>query len=307
MQLTSPAQRQLAFAQLLAAAQDEAALRAVLDVFESLRRDGIRNGAEWATFWAEVIERDPKLAVSLSKIEGRDAAWRAGVASLIAHEWAVRDPQAAIAWLDQDTRFQGKDLDNATLSLLSGFAGRDPRGATTYALGIIAQDDPLFGDTAYILSSAAMQRGGPDALFAWFEALPDDTLKHRLFPSVSNRLERLSLDQRAAWLASQAASPYRNDLAYRDFAGQWAETDPAAALAWVLSLPPSPRDGSVAGLGYAVFPWLERDLTGFTAHFQHLPEAQQQAIVSTVRQITSDPKFPSKKRLPGLAFLQSLK
>lgn len=306
--ITSPAQRQLAFARLLSETRDEAALREILDVFAAQAKDGKRHGAELSAFWSELMARDPKAAVAFSeRYNSDDPAWQAGVARRLAYEWALKDPQAAISWLAGNEKLTGRDLDGATLSLLSGYAGRDVAAATTYALGIIRQDDPLFGDTAFILSSAALQKGGVDGLLAWFDGLPDEQLKQRLFPSVSNRLESTSREQRAQWLAAQAAMPYRNDQAYRDFVGGWAEEDPAAALGWVLALPPSPKDGSTVGLGYAVFPWLERDAAGFTAHYRSLPPARQQEIVRTIQQITKDPKFPDRKRLPGLAFLESVK
>ncbi len=306
LQMPSPAQRQLAFVQLLASVQDENGLRLLLDAFETLRKQGKRNGAEWSAFWSEMVARDPALAVRLYQTSERGRDWQASVASLLAFEWAARDPGAAITWLASDTRLEAKALDAATLSLLSGYALRDSHAATNYALKVIAQNDPLFGDMAFILSSAALQSGGKEGLFAWFDALPDEALKHRLFPSVSNRLERLSLEERAAWLSSQSTNTWRNDLAYRDFAGAWAEQDPQAALEWVFTLPPSPRDGGITGLGYAVFPWLEKDFNGFTSYFHSLPENRRQEIVRTLRQITSDPKFPDRKRQPGLAFLNSV-
>lgn len=307
LEISSPAQRQVAFATLLASVNDEAGLRAILDVFDTFYKQGKRHGAEWFTFWSELVARDPKAAAALSASYSNDPKWQANVAGILAHEWAAKDPEAAIRWLAANNALSESDLDDATLSLISGYASKDVKAATGYALQVFPQNDPRFGDMAYILSSVAMQQGGPEGLYAWFDSLADDTLKQRLFTSVSNRLERTNVETRAAWLTAQAAAPYRNDQAYRDFVGAWAKDDPSAALAWVFSLPTSPHDGSRVGVGYAAFPWLETDLPGFTRYYQTLPQPHQQEVVRAIQLITKDPKFPERKRVPGLAFLQGLK
>jgi hypothetical protein len=303
----SPAERQLAFADLLNRTRDEAGYRAILDVFARLYKEGRRNGPEWIAFWSELVARDPVAAAALSQNYNSDPKWQAGVAGLLVHEWALRDPAAAIAWLDANTSLTGKDLDMATLALLSGYAERDVRAASAYALSVIKQDDPLFGDMAYVLSTTALNKGGKEGLFNWFDQLPNDELKHRLFPSVSNRLERISMQERASWLTAQAGSSYRNDQAYRDFARAWAKEEPATALGWVFSLARSPHDGTQVGVGYASFQWLQKDIAEFHRHYQTLPQAQQAEIVRAIKLATADPKFPNPARQAGLSFLDGLR
>ena len=85
--ITSPAQRQLAFARLLSETRDEAALREILDVFAAQAKDGKRHGAELAAFWSELMARDPKAAVAFSeRYNSDDPAWQAGVARRLAYE-----------------------------------------------------------------------------------------------------------------------------------------------------------------------------------------------------------------------------
>jgi hypothetical protein len=54
------------------------------------------------------------------------------------------------------------------------------------------------------------------------------------------------------WLAELANTPFRPDSEIGEHAATIASNDAAAAVAWVASLPPSPRDGHYSGIGRTV-------------------------------------------------------
>ena len=293
---------------LIGETRDLAGLRAILARLEADRTAGENTyHFEWDVFWDELIQHDPAAAAALNDEYTSDPVWREGVASLLAYKWALQDPKAAIAWLAGNKALSGEALEDTKGGLMLGYAEKDLAAATRYALAVMKPDDPRFGRA---LSIAAMKKGGVEGLLAWFEGLPNEELKGKVFAKVSDELgnkKKVARDVRAAWLAGQAGMSYRDDQAYRDFVGDWAKEDPAAALVWVMGLPKSPKDGSPVALESAVFPWLEKDAASFTAHFRGLPRERQAEIVRTVEVITKDPKFPEQKRMPGLAFLQAVR
>ncbi len=300
------AKRLLDFAKLLASTHDEAGLRAILASFMARYKAGKRNSEEWGTFWSELVSRDPKMAAALIDSYGNEPKWQSGGLAMVAYEWAKKDQQAVIAWLSGHTNLTDNAFDGVTINLIAGFADKDPVAAAAYALSVIKKGDKLWGDTSWVLTNAAMQAGGAKGLQSWYEALPDEAARTRLFYSVAQRLGRESLETQIQWLTAKAGYEGRDDRNYRDAAATWAETNPAAALDWVFSLPPSAKEKGTVGVGYAAFPWLVKDVAGFTQHYQNLLPAQQQEIVSVVRIAINDPKTSTAKRDAGAAFLKNV-
>ena len=300
------AKRLLDFVKLLASTHDEAGLRAILASFMARYKAGKRNSEEWGTFWSELVSRDPKMAAALIDSYGNEPKWQSGGLAMVAYEWAKKDPQAVIAWLSGHSSLTDNAFDGATINLIAGFADKDPVAAATYALSVIGKGDKLWGETSWVLTNAAMQAGGAKGLQSWFDALPDEAARTRLFYAVAQRLGRESLETQIQWLTAKAGYEGRDDRNYRDAAATWAETNPAAALDWVFSLPPSAKEKGIVGVGYAAFPWLVKDVAGFTQHYQNLPPAQQQEIVNVVRTVIGDPKTSTAKRDAGATFLKSV-
>jgi hypothetical protein len=302
----SPTQRQLGFSKLLSETRDEAALRAILGVFMRLGAEGKRHGDEWSLFWAEMVSRSPKFAADLAvSLKDKPDSQRGAVA-MVSYEWARRDPQAVMAWLDSQPDLPQKTLDSATVNLIGGYADKDLHGATRYAMEVIPEGDSAWGDTAWVLTSTAMNRGGEVGLTSWFEGLPLAS-KQRLFFSTANALNRKSRETQVNWLTNQASNPWRDDKSYREVAQAWADTEPQAALEWLYRLPPSPKEGGIVGIGYAAFPWMVKDLEGFKRYFHSLPPERQKPVIDSVSNAVTNPKMDETKRQAGNAFLGSLK
>jgi hypothetical protein len=300
------AKRLLDFAKLVASTHDEAGLRAILASFLARYKAGKRNSEEWGTFWSEMVSRDPRMAAALIDSYGDEPKWQAGGLAMVAYEWAKKDPQAVIDWLTSHTNLTDHAFDAATVNLIAGYADKDASAAAVYALSVIKKGDKLWGDTSWVLTNAAMQAGGAKGLQRWYDSLPDDVARERLFYSVAQRMGRESLETQVQWLTTQATNAQRDDRSYRETAATWAETDPAAALTWVFNLPPSAKENGIVGVGYAAFPWLVKDVAGFTQHYQTLPQAQQQEIAKVVRIVVNDPKNTAEKRDAGAVFLKNI-
>lgn len=306
--IANATERRAAFDKLMAETMDIAGIKAVLKTFTEMFKAGRPFDSEWRTFWRLVAHRDPQMAMALIDSYGPAEKWYAGAVSMAIQEWAGLDPQAAMSWLDANHTLSGPALDGATLNLIYGYATRDLRAATEYGLKVVGQDSPIFGDMAFALSRSAVQQGGTAGLFAWFEALPDDAVRTRLFPSISNRLGEIDPEQQRAWLAAQATMPWRNDDTYRNMLGSWAKSDPRAAMDFAVQLPRSPQSGQYVGLAYAAYEWLVIDPAAFAAYFNAIPPGElREGILAAIKQPLSDKNFPNRKREPAVRFLESVK
>jgi hypothetical protein len=301
----STARRQLEFAKLLSETRDEAGIRAILAVFRERYHAGKRDSAEWRLIWSELVERDPKAAAALVDSYVDDPKWQAGGLAAVAHDWAVKDPQSAIAWLASHQGLTDNALDNATFSMMAGYAENDLIAATAYAMSVFGPGDNLWGDTSWVLTSTALQSGGVKGLTSYYESLPEAS-QRRLFIATSNRLGVVGLQTKVEWLTAQAASLLRHDTPYREAAQAYAEEDPAAALKWVFSLPASPTEGKVVGVGYASFPWMAKDYDKFFRHYQTLIPDQQRQILTAVQEASQNPKLTEAKRAAAVKFLTDL-
>jgi hypothetical protein len=264
--------------------------------------------AEWDSFWHVIGHRDPRATIALIESYGPAEKWYGGAIRRTLEEWGSSDPLAAIHWLEGNQALTGQALDAATLNLIYGYAGRDLKAATAYALSVIKTDDPLFGDLTYALTKNATQQGGVEGLLSWFRSLPDNAVKQRAFQAVSMRLGQVDREQARAWLTEEAGNPYRNDQTYREFIGAMAATDPKGALDYAFSLPASPHEtGVTVGVGYAAFEWLMKDVNAFTTYYHALPTpAQKEQIVYALNNALKDPNFPLRKRTPAEQFLKGL-
>jgi hypothetical protein len=302
---SSSAQRQLEFAKLLTSTSDEAGIRAILAVFRERYHAGKRDSAEWQLLWSELVGRDPRAAAALIDSYADDPKWQASGLAMVAHDWAKKDPQAAIAWLATHDGLTDNALDMATLNVMAGYAENDLSAATAYSMRVLEPGDKLWGDTSWVLTNTAMQKGGAKGLTDYFEALPEES-KQRLFIATANRLGSVSIQTKMQWLAAQAGNAYRNDASYRETAETFAGEDPVAALKWVFSLPPSPKEGKIIGVGFASFPWMVKDLNGFIGHYRSLSPDYQQQIFTAVEEASRNPKMGGAKHDAAVQFLSSV-
>ena len=306
--LANATERMAAFEKLLAATTSKAGIKGILQALIEIRKTGRNFDSEWGKFWHVVGHRDPKAAIAMAESYGPGEKWYPGAVWIAIQEWAGLDPQAAMKWLDGNQSLTGNALDGATLNLIHGYATRDLKAATDYALKIIRTDDPIFGDAAYALTRSALEQGGTAGLFSWFDALPSDALRERLFGSIASRLYELDPEQQRAWLAAQASKPYRNDDTYRNMIGGWAQNDPRAAMDFAVQLPLSPQSHTYVGLAYAAYEWLVKDPEGFNSYFQTLPPGDlRTGMINAIKGPLADKNFPNKKREPAVKFLEGVK
>jgi hypothetical protein len=235
--ITQPTERLAALQRLLAETTDLDGLDGILEAYQILFRAGRRFDPEWQAFWHGIAARDVQTALSLIQKHGPDSPWNAAALSMTLNEWGGRNPAAAIPWLAaHESELQDHSFDEATLGLISGYADHDLAGAAKYALTVVKPDDPLSDRVTSALARRAMQQRGATGITAWFDGLGSDEERQRMFRAVADNLGSAGLEARIEWLTAKASAPYRNDVSYRDAAGQLAGADPSAAMDFVINV-----------------------------------------------------------------------
>jgi hypothetical protein len=167
---------------------------------------------------------------------------RAFRASIIA-EWAVRDPRAALAYL------QEKDKGNAG-QLIREWLRLDPQAAISHLL----TDEKMRGELRGVLSEIA--RVAPARLAEAVSVLPKsdsrwDTTAQDAFAIFAAK------DPDTARAAAESITGVLRGQALAGVAKTWAENDGAAALAWAQGLPEGEaRDAALKG---ALIGWAKYD------------------------------------------------
>lgn len=273
LRIPNPRRRLIAFLRQLdslTAAEAPALQQLILDLYRS---DGLEATEEWAAFIQRWGEMDGGAAAThfLGKTGEPWVGW--GLEHIMSG-WASKDPAAAAAWLN--AHGDNPHFDQALKGIVSGMAETDPAAATHVALSALPEGNRTMASNYLEQLAETVERAGKNpAMLAWFEALPVDAngigIKNAAFGHVWWRLKSASMEEAAAWLASNAAQPWRNDRQYGETTAIMAQKDPVAALDWAGSLPPSPVDGRWPGVSATLAEWTQRDPAAAAAYANNQP------------------------------------
>ena len=123
------------------------------------------------------------------------------------------------------------------LPMVEGWARSDRRDELDEYLA--AQPPSVYRQRATAALANEILKGGPDELIAWvdsIEADPENAFKRTAFQRAANALAQIDPVRAARWLDEHLGRPYAM-RAPNVVARHWAETDPAAAMSWLVSLP----------------------------------------------------------------------
>jgi hypothetical protein len=229
-------------------------LDAVLAAYDSVSIDaGDVELILLADWWASF---DPEAAETWSL-----TSWRAahpGVRTAVFRAWGRSQPETAVlrAALTQGERIP---------YLRAAVTGWDESGRP--GLFELLRDMGATADRQMLADAMVRRRvlrEGPEATFAWAEALPEDedSLKLHVFQRVASTVADFDPERAAGWASKHAGQPYAWDLPRR-VGRRWAKRDPKAAMAWLASLPPS--RGRDVGVREAYLVWLQQDRAGALA------------------------------------------
>jgi len=164
------------------------------------------------------------------KEQGTDAALKA---------WAAQNPADALQWIkDNPGSAPTSTLQARYLAAFAGYAAADPQGAfaAANALGGTTPADQRLKNQAMqtIMSSLTDQGKFTDATTLAGQ-LPDGNLKNQALASIAGNWAQSNPADASAWVAGMTDPQLRSALGGQ-VAGQWAATDPAAAANWAAQM-----------------------------------------------------------------------
>ena len=197
--------------------------------------------------------------------QAQPAAWRPILTREAIQAWGSRDPQGALAALegieDAGTR------DRLRSSLVSAWArSPDKAGVLAYVSAL----PPERGRDSYLAQLVAeTAKGGPEAVIAWAEAIPDDApgdFKRAAFRLAAGAVAHADTARAAGWYEAHRDDPYSAG-SLEVIARRWVADDPPALFDWLESLTErGPRDAERRrALALGIRLWIEADRNAASA------------------------------------------
>lgn len=213
---------------------------------------------------------------------------------LLAHTWGTVDGAGSLAALKDGS---DKDDIRARLSVMSGWAGKDPDGALAWIKAQEA-DKSSSPDDLRLLKSGLI-RGvaaqNPDAAMGMLASM-DEKERAPLMGIIAREQYRLGMDAAAAW-AGNIADPAQRASAMASLLRQHAEEDPAKAAAWLSARPDLMGDGMAVGA--LARQWADQDPGAAIQWISSLPEgaARNEAWEDAMRSWSKDDPLASSTYL----------
>ncbi|MEK7951991.1 hypothetical protein WKV53_15860 [Luteolibacter sp. Y139] len=194
-------------------------------------------GAERSLILQAWAERDPNSAVAFLQ-QGNANDWERETAL---STWAANDPQAAFAWAA--TAPDEGDVNNWLLGATRGIAASDPLLARDY----LAQLEGRTRDEAINAMKPYVTQFGFDYSASWLSGLTDDNLRNQASRDLARDMARLDPAQAGQWNAAITDVNTRRDVS-ETVSDAWARQDLASARTWVEHLPEDTRTEAAEGV-----------------------------------------------------------
>src|SRR5262249_49472144 len=135
--------------------------------------------------------------------------WRPTLAREAIYAWGFRDPRGALAALEEieDATTRGR----VRWSLVSAWARSPDKAGLLAYLSALPPEQRADRDRYLFRLVAETAKGGPDAVIAWTEAIPDDApgdLKRAAFRLAAGAVAPADATRPAGWDAAHPGDPY---------------------------------------------------------------------------------------------------
>jgi hypothetical protein len=250
------------------------------DVDEAAKRDALRSIA------FHLVESDPQRAVAVV-MDNSKGATRDGSLFSVVHQWASRDPDAALAWATSATFKSARERSQAMSSIMSQIAQNDPDRALKLVLestdprfqrdaissvfnGMVQKDPKAALEAAKRLPPSLRRQAESSAFSQWHSNDPEAAFEYvkSLKPSAENRrlcevigshtynLDPEQMEERGRWLLQNGVGR-ESQWALRNIAGNLAQSDVNRAIAFAQTLPAG--DTQRDAISSAVSHWANND------------------------------------------------
>ena len=210
-----------------------------------------------------LIRSAPGTALELMRRLMAEPEERHHLVADVMRSWAEMDPDKALEWLFQNAGDFPEEMAGLAEVVIHAAAVSRPNAmlrAVETAVSARQINDADAAGLAKVALSELWQQGHRDtvraALQRWSGTELSTLLNNTLYEHVAHWLAGESASDAAVWLRNMPPSAGR-DLALAKVAAIWSGHEPAAALAWCLTL--SEADGRELVLQRAFFRYAERD------------------------------------------------
>jgi hypothetical protein len=201
----------------------------------------------YSPFFRQWARQDPAAAEGqlqqLSRYSPGEAMFWNDLAAQVAGQWANRDLDSAVAWVQ--TLPEGQAKSQALVQISYRWAAADPRAAAAYAA---REKDPV----ALEVVAGKWAESDPQSALGWLEALPADERRDRAVTQAATVWAQKDPHAAAKGIGQIPEGAFRERAAER-LAGAWAEADASAAAQWLGNLPNTrSRDAAVGAFCGAI-------------------------------------------------------
>ena len=179
-------------------------------------------------------------------------------AKAVAYSWSLRGGALEVQRITESLTAESV-REASVVGMVTGWArSEDTAGVTTFLMRL---PDATMRNNVLLsfLTGALLSRRGSDALFEWFEGIPEDAPNGFKGAAFQNALLQAGfvdpLGARALW-ELHLAEPWADDSLWRLAVG-WQRLEPEVALDWLVEL--GPRYGRNEALKRALQRWASRD------------------------------------------------
>jgi hypothetical protein len=160
---------------------------------------------------------------------------------MVLHGWARTDPQAAVAWLNEQSNMP--KWDEVAGGLLKGVNEKDPKLAGQTLNQTEIQVDWVRNQVVDLVADGLVRQGGAKTVRKWYDTVPMESatqqkLKAAAMTEAAKYITKASVPNAAAWLLEQPNVPWRPEAPFKLVAQETAKTDPAGALTWLAKATP---------------------------------------------------------------------
>ena len=198
----------------------------------------------WAT-------KDPKAAMDYAKANFTPGLQQSESLVAAVVKWGAANPRDAWIWVDAN--LSGPLKEEATTSLVQGWARTDPEAAAGWFISTGSTSQSVLDALLTTWTGLRAQ----DAA-AWVETLQNPTVKETGRVLVASEWSRQNPAEAAAYFTPMMTGKSAIDLGSA-IVNSWAANDPASTSAWVAKLPPGEARTNAAGTLATV--WAASDIT----------------------------------------------
>jgi hypothetical protein len=187
----------------------------------------------------QLIERPADLRVYADLLP--DGPWKQNVLNHASLELAGKDPAAAVSYAQKMTA--GAEQTNALETIAYDWFGRDLTAATTWVKNV---DDPALRERLFAVAAKAIAVNDPDLAAGWLvDAVKTEGVLHETALGLIETWADQQPAEAANWVARFSEAGPRQ-VAIDVLLSHWLKSNPAAANAWIQTLPE--RDAVLAKL-----------------------------------------------------------